>query len=59
MYYYNYFSCIIAIQNFYRRKNANNNITTAKAYAKLQNKIEIVGNIYQVSKNNQMLFKKI
>ena len=36
-----------AIQNFYKfQENANNNITTAKAYAKLQNKIEIVGNIH-------------
>jgi len=36
-----------AIQNFYKfQENANENITTAKAYAKLQNKIEIVGNIH-------------
>lgn len=51
-----------AIQNFYKfQENANNNITTAKAYAKLQNKIEIVGNIhpeYRVS-NPSAFLKKI
>ena len=36
-----------AIQNFYKfQENANNYITTAKSYAKLQNKIESVGNIH-------------
>ena len=36
-----------AIQNFYNfQENANNYITTAKSYAKLQNKIESVGNIH-------------
>tara|TARA_B100000902_G_C27263831_1_gene892343 strand:- start:270 stop:908 length:639 start_codon:yes stop_codon:yes gene_type:complete len=36
-----------AIQNFYNfQETANNYITTAKAYAKLQNKIESVGNIH-------------
>jgi len=36
-----------AIQNFYKfQENANTNITTAKAYAKLQNKIETIGNIH-------------
>ena len=43
------------------QENANNNITTAKAYAKLQNKIEIVGNIhpeYRVS-NPIAFLKKI
>lgn len=51
-----------AIQNFYKfQENANNNISTAKAYAKLQNKIEIVGNIhpeYRVS-NPTAFLKKI
>ncbi len=51
-----------AIQNFYKfQENANNNVTTAKAYAKLQNKIEIVGNIhpeYRVS-NPSAFLKKI
>ena len=51
-----------AIQNFYKfQENANNNTTTAKAYAKLQNKIEIVGNIhpeYRVS-NPSAFLKKI
>ncbi len=51
-----------SIQNFYKfQENANNNITTAKAYAKLQNKIEIVGNIhpeYRVS-NPSAFLKKI
>jgi hypothetical protein len=50
-----------AIQNFYKfQENANNNIITAKAYAKLQNKIEAVGNIhpdYRVSKPNTVLRK--
>jgi hypothetical protein len=36
-----------AVQNFYKfQENANNYITTAKSYAKLQNKIEGVGNIH-------------
>tara|TARA_B100001115_G_C15693199_1_gene335717 strand:- start:133 stop:777 length:645 start_codon:yes stop_codon:yes gene_type:complete len=36
-----------AIQNFYNfQENSNNYITTAKSYAKLQNKIESVGNIH-------------
>ena len=36
-----------AIQNFYKfQENSNNYITTAKTYAKLQNKIEGVGNIH-------------
>lgn len=49
-----------AIQNFYKfQENANNNITTAKAYAKLQNKIEIVGNIHpEYRKTNPTAFLK-
>ena len=49
-----------AIQNFYKfQENANNNITTAKAYAKLQNKIEIVGNIHpEYRKTNPNAFLK-
>lgn len=49
-----------AIQNFYKfQENANNNITTAKAYAKLQNKIEIVGNIHpEYRKTNPTSFLK-
>jgi len=36
-----------AIQNFYNfQENANVYVTTAKAYAKIQNKIESVGNIH-------------
>lgn len=36
-----------AIQNFYKfQENSNSYITTAKLYAKLQNKIESVGNIH-------------
>ena len=36
-----------AIQNFYNfQENSNSYITTAKSYAKLQNKIESVGNIH-------------
>jgi len=50
-----------AVQNFYKfQENANNNVTTAKAYAKLQNKIESVGNIhpeYRVPKPNSFLKK--
>jgi len=50
-----------AIQNFYKfQENASNNIITAKAYAKLQNKIESVGNIhpdYRISKPNTVLKK--
>tara|TARA_Y100001935_G_scaffold232635_1_gene214478 strand:+ start:6452 stop:7117 length:666 start_codon:yes stop_codon:yes gene_type:complete len=50
-----------AIQNFYKfQENANTNITTAKAYAKLQNKIESVGNIhpeYRLTKPNSFLKK--
>jgi len=49
-----------AIQNFYKfQEKANNNITTAKAYAKLQNKIEIVGNIHpEYRKTNPNAFLK-
>jgi hypothetical protein len=49
-----------AIQNFYKfQENANNNITTAKSYAKLQNKIEIVGNIHpEYRKTNPNAFLK-
>ena len=50
-----------AIQNFYQfQENANNNITTAKSYAKIQNKIESVGNIhpdYRLLKPNTFLKK--
>jgi len=36
-----------AIQNFYKfQENSNSYITTAKLYAKLQNKIESIGNIH-------------
>ena len=51
-----------AIQNFYKfQENSNNYITTAKTYAKLQNKIEGVGNIHPEyrSISPQDFFKKI
>jgi len=51
-----------AIQNFYKfQENSNNYITTAKSYAKLQNKIEGIGNIHPESRDIQphVFLKKI
>ena len=47
-----------SIQNFYKfQENANNYILTAKSYAKIQNKIESIGNIHpEFRKKNPEFF---